>query len=296
MLVMNNIFANAAQIGVKRVAASSLVTYNDFWSNGTDYTGSNVDTSTTLFQDPLLDSNYNLEEGSPCIDAGAASIVWNGKTVSAPPYSGAAPDLGAHETSSSGNTVSFQDGVSPSPSYAGTRDTYISQGSPTSNFGASTTIKVNGAAGNDLSGLVKWDISSIAAGNVVQTVTITFNVTNKSANSYQVYELKRPWVENQATWNVYATGSNWSVPGAQGSSDRGSTVLGTVTASALGSYTLTLNSSGVALVQSWVNTPSTNNGIIIANATNTDNLVLSSRSATTPAKRPKLTVTYVGGT
>jgi len=28
----------------------------------------------------------------------SASIVWNGQTVAAPPHSGAAPDLGAHET------------------------------------------------------------------------------------------------------------------------------------------------------------------------------------------------------
>jgi parallel beta helix pectate lyase-like protein len=99
MLVLNNIFVGASQIGVKRVAASSQVAYNDFWSNGTDYTGSNVDVGTCLLQDPLLDPNHDLQAGSPCIDAGAASIVWNGATVRAPPYSGAAPDLGADESS-----------------------------------------------------------------------------------------------------------------------------------------------------------------------------------------------------
>ena len=98
MLVMNNIFVGAAQIGVKRVAGSSQVTYNDFWSNGTDYTGSNVDVGTTVVQNPLLDANHDLQAGSPCIDAGAASIVWNGITVRTPPYFGDAPDLGAHET------------------------------------------------------------------------------------------------------------------------------------------------------------------------------------------------------
>lgn len=99
MLVMNNIFVGAAQIGVKRVAASSLVTHNDFWNNGTNHTGSNVDAGSTLIQNPLLDSNYDLQAGSPCRDAGAAWIMWNGSPVSAPPYSGTAPDLGAHETS-----------------------------------------------------------------------------------------------------------------------------------------------------------------------------------------------------
>lgn len=110
MLVMNNIFAGAAQVGVKRVAASSLVTYNDFWSNGADHTGSNVDPGTTLFQPPMLDASYDLQAGSPCIDAGTASIVWNGGPVSAPAWSGSAPDLGAHE---SGSSVSADPGLPP---------------------------------------------------------------------------------------------------------------------------------------------------------------------------------------
>jgi parallel beta-helix repeat protein len=126
MLVMNNLFVGAAQVAVKRVAGSSLVTYNDFWSNGTDATGSNLNAGTTWHLNPLLDANDNLQPGSPCIDKGAASIVWNGATVTAPAYSGAAPDLGAHET---GGTVSVGgpppsgelalSGVQPNPSRSG---------------------------------------------------------------------------------------------------------------------------------------------------------------------------------
>ena len=99
MLLMNNIFTGSTQTAVKRVSASSLASYNDFWSNGLDYSNANVDLATTRFENPLLDANYNLRAGSPSIDAGAASLVWNGKTVNAPPYSGPAPDLGARETS-----------------------------------------------------------------------------------------------------------------------------------------------------------------------------------------------------
>jgi hypothetical protein len=97
MLVMNNIFAGASQIGVKRVAGSSLVTYNDFWNNARDHEGSNVNPGTTLSVDPRWSAQYDLLPGSPCIDAGAASVAWNGRTVSAPPHLGAAPDLGARE-------------------------------------------------------------------------------------------------------------------------------------------------------------------------------------------------------
>ena len=98
ILVMNNIFVGCTQLGVKRVAGSSLVAHNDFWNNGTNHTGSNVDLSTTLFVDPELEADFELLAGSPCIDAGAASITWNGIQVSVPSYAGTAPDLGAHET------------------------------------------------------------------------------------------------------------------------------------------------------------------------------------------------------
>jgi parallel beta helix pectate lyase-like protein len=121
MIVMNNIFVGAATVGVKRVAGSSLVTYNDFWGNGTAYTTSNVDAGTTMLVNPLLDGSYDLMPESPCVDAGAASVVWNGITVRAPPYLGATPDLGAYET----NPVSAVDlarrgglilaGVRPNP-------------------------------------------------------------------------------------------------------------------------------------------------------------------------------------
>ena len=98
MLVLNNLFVGATQIGVKRVAGTSIVRFNGFWSNGTDYTTSNVEVAATLFQDPLLDAGYQLQPGSPCIDAGEAATMWDGNPVNAPPYLGDAPDLGAHET------------------------------------------------------------------------------------------------------------------------------------------------------------------------------------------------------
>ncbi|MCI0400307.1 MAG: DNRLRE domain-containing protein [Gammaproteobacteria bacterium] len=520
MLVMNNII-DSMQIGLKRASASSLASYNDFWNNGTNYTTSNVDTATTIFQNPLFDENYNLQPDSLCIDAGAASVLWNGKTVNAPSYNDAAPDLGAKETlggpvlptvtvaasdtsaaelgadpgvfavsrtgdtsaeltvlyalggtavngtdyalllesvtipagASSANvvvipvndaeaegnetvvltvtsdteytvgnpsgatltlaadalnlptativatdpsafeagpdpgvftisrtgdtsapltvtysiggnategvdyesidtsvtipvgaasatvtiqpiddlvvddeevaltlapdvfyvvgvpgtatvtitdndsafTVSFQDGVSPTSGYVGTTDTRLSESSAKSNYGTSSTVRVDGEDSDEENryGLLKWDLSSIPAGSLVQSVTITLEMTDTSVNTYELYEIKRPWVETQATWNVYATGASWQVPGAKGSLDRGTAVVGTVAAPAVGSHTLSLNSSGVDLVQSWVNSASANNGIIVANPTNPNGLTFRSRNATTPSTRPKMMVTYV---
>jgi hypothetical protein len=97
MLLMNNIITGNAQAGVKRVGGSSLVTYDDIWNNVPNTMTSIVDTTTTLHVNPLLQPSYDLESGSPCIDAGAISQLWNGKRVSAGTYLGMAPDLGARE-------------------------------------------------------------------------------------------------------------------------------------------------------------------------------------------------------
>src|SRR3712207_1916097 len=44
----------------------------------------------------------------------------------------------------SSTTVSFQNGVSPSASYAGTIDTHLSQANTTTNYGGATTLLIDG--------------------------------------------------------------------------------------------------------------------------------------------------------
>jgi hypothetical protein len=57
--------------------------------------------------------DYDLAWDSPCVDAGALSIVWNGKRVSAPAFLGLAPDIGAREVPI-GMTVSAPAARNPS--------------------------------------------------------------------------------------------------------------------------------------------------------------------------------------
>jgi hypothetical protein len=158
-----------------------------------------------------------------------------------------------------------------------TADTYVSGGSKTSNFGASSSLIVDGSPDN--AALLSWNLSSIPAGSTLQSATLSVNVTGTSADTYEIYELKRSWTELQATWNKAATGSNWQSAGAQGSLDRGSTVLGTVTASATGIRNVVLNAAGLAVVQGWVNNPATNFGFILQDlGTTKDDLVFSSKT------------------
>ena len=124
MLLMNNIIYGCSQVAMKRILTSSFVSHTNLCNNAASWLDSNVDMGTTLWANPRLDVDYTLQGGSPCIDAGAVSLAWNGKKVSADSYLGAAPDLGARE-SDGGTVVSVPrparptgmaiDGVRPNP-------------------------------------------------------------------------------------------------------------------------------------------------------------------------------------
>lgn len=176
-------------------------------------------------------------------------------------------------------------------------DTYISNASKDANknFGAATTLRIDGNP--DQAALLRWDLSSIPVGSVVQSATLSLNVTGTSGDTYEFYEVLRGWSETQATWTKATTtpNVNWGTAGAQGAADRGTIVLGSMNALTMGPRTISLNADGIAAVQRWVNTPLANNGLVIqdyANATN-DDLVLSSNHASNSAEnRPRLIVVY----
>jgi hypothetical protein len=96
-------------------------------------------------------------------------------------------------------------------------------------------------------------------------------------------------VQSAATWLLYAAGNPWQIAGTRGSLDRGTTVGGSVSPSTTGKRTF-VHSSAVA--QSWVDDPSGNNGIVIANATNADGFDFSSRETNSNNNSPQITVTY----
>jgi len=186
-------------------------------------------------------------------------------------------------------TFAFQDGVSPVYSYAGTRDTEIKSDAPDTNFGSSATLEADGDP--EYATIIQWDIDSIPTGSTVTYASITLNVINNSGGQgYELYEIKRDWVEDEATWNVYSSGNMWQTVGADGLDDRGTTALGKAGASDEGPFVFNLNADGIALVQSWIDDPSSNHGLIVLDYGNTDGLDFDSREAVTAESRPKLTV------
>ena len=101
LIALNNIFFNSNMLALKKVDGNSIAAYNLFWNNTTDNQGSNIDDSTSLFADPLLDAKYQLQPGSPAIDRGATHFEWKGEVVLNLPsgdYFGTSSDLGAYES------------------------------------------------------------------------------------------------------------------------------------------------------------------------------------------------------
>lgn len=190
-------------------------------------------------------------------------------------------------------TVSFQNGIFPLPTYSGMQDTYIAQSDSFGIYGQATSLKVNGettlGAANANLALLKWDISQIPAGSEILSASLTFNVITPTVDTYPIYQLLKPWVFNQANWINYAGNLAWDAPGASGPGDRGTQVLSSFAPNAAGIYVINLNRS---VVQNWVNTPSSNNGLIIADAGGTVQTVLESAEAAAPSNRPKLTIQY----
>jgi hypothetical protein len=248
---------------------------------------------------PLADNGgptltHALLRGSPAIDQGTG--VTSATFFDCPetdqrgfsrPVDGdgdgrAACDIGAYEFGALPPEISFQDGVSPTPAYAGTRDTYIAEDQPTTNFCSVPTLRVDGddppGTERDVSTLLQWDLSTIPAGSKVQSATITINVTNPTGGTYELYRIASPWEECQVTWDTRPS--------------TGMTVRGTVGPTSTGTHTITLHNDGVALVQSWIDGSTPNYGLMIAASDVPDGLAFDSREASPAFNHPRLTITF----
>ncbi|GAB1472091.1 hypothetical protein MASR2M66_29690 [Chloroflexota bacterium] len=183
-------------------------------------------------------------------------------------------------------------------------DTNIVSTSATTNYGTSADMGVgeNNDSTNKYSrSLIKFDLSSLPANATITTATLSlWTSSDLSSNdrTIQVYRLKVPFVEGQATWNRSVTGTNWQVVGASGANDRESSAIGS---------TLILNNEPLntekqivldtAKIQEFVNGSFTNNGfILVADTEVNDRFNYKTSDTATATQRPKLVIQYtIGG-
>jgi hypothetical protein len=185
-------------------------------------------------------------------------------------------------------TLSFQNLSMPTADYQGCGDTCIVEAMPNSSFPVDTSCVV----GVGSSYLVRWDTTSIRAGLAkVQAAVVTLNTLEASTSVFEAFALRREWLSNSATWILAQSGQAWATAGARGASDR-SASIGTFAPTTVGAVPLVLNAAGVAAVQSWIDDPTRNFGLILTLPAG-DRTTIRSTNGGAVGIRPKLTVTYL---
>lgn len=191
-------------------------------------------------------------------------------------------------------TTTLQDTSTSSGNATVYADTFLSQSSPSANYGKRTTFKFgsdgSNGSGQGLAGLTRWDLASIPAGKTVNSASIVISLIITSGQTYQVYQVLRPWNENQATWLKATDAVKWQALGASGAQDRGSVSLGSLTPLANGMYTIKLNPAGEQVVQGWVNRTTPNNGFIIVGNSTAMSVIVKSNEYSSKSLRPKLVI------
>lgn len=190
----------------------------------------------------------------------------------------------------SGQQLVLQQGLG---GYDGVRDTYLNGWDANTNYEPSTDLRCR--TDGMRNSILRFDLSRVPAGARITQATLSVYVTTASPNPIwlEVYRVLRPWEPTQATWLRARDGSSWISPGCDyPGQDRAATYSATAYLSrAQASYDMDIT----ALVQTWVNDPGTNYGILLkgSGASSTEYTLASSNHWGT-AWRPKLTISYVG--
>ena len=190
------------------------------------------------------------------------------------------------------STTTFQEGIA---GYRGAADSRIRQGSPDLQEGDSRRMGLDGNApgesGLAASTLLRWSDLNIPAENRLLGATISLNVVNPG-DAFEFRPMLTPWDELEVTWNQAADGRTWQASGASGSLDRGD-VIGLFEPNVRGIVNATLDAAGLEVLQSWLDTPSSNYGVILADpGGSTDSVTMDSSQSPSTELRPKLTLLH----
>jgi len=184
--------------------------------------------------------------------------------------------------------LTFQNGLAVKDKgkpYSGATDATIEKEAPTTNVGNEEFVTPRGGR-KPRHGLLRWDLSSIAANTTIKGACLAVFVGNPSNQAYSVYELLRAWSEAEVTWTRASATAAWEVPGALGAADLGGKVSG-IPAEASGLQTVALPTE---LVQKWINEKDANHGLIVANKGSTNALSFFSANSPTASQRPSLLI------
>ncbi len=155
----------------------------------------------------------------------------------------------------------LQQEVSPDLWYAGTKDTYISAEDPRQSF-ATSPMRVKGDA--RYTALVRFELPEWLIGHTIHYAGLEVHTIRRDkalGAEIGVYQVRRPWVDSEATWFQAASGQPWGLAGASGTGDRSYLPLDRVNvSSASAAYRFDVTGA----VGWWAYDPETNHGLLLA--------------------------------
>jgi len=178
-------------------------------------------------------------------------------------------------------------------------DVYLYQADANTNKDAYAFFSVGKDAAGLVRSVLKADFSAVPSyiNEVVSSYLYLhqYNDLVQSSLSVHAYRLKRAWIENQATWNSWKTGSTWSTAGAFGSDDCEQTACSTsaITLSAGSGRaqwdSITLDND---LVKEMIDGTFTNNGWLLKETTEPALTYIQVDSSEETSNTPYVSLTY----
>jgi len=176
-------------------------------------------------------------------------------------------------------------------------DTYLRLSNVDDNYGLDTVLATDSetGGGNSMRTLIRFDLSAIPRGAVVESATLELYLFNSSGSQTDVVEafpLLHDWVEGTgganagASWDLYDGVTPWATPGGDHLPD----AVAAFTAAAPGWKSMDL----ATVAQEWVDGTLPNYGLVLASPLSSGNNEKHyySREYLDSTLRPKLTVVY----
>lgn len=98
------------------------------------------------------------------------------------------------------------------------KDAYLREINPDTNYGTGTTIYIQNTADFIRKSLLEFDISELPAGATLISATLELYYSGFANDpvgltAWAYKQIHTDWVEAEATWNIYKTGSSWTAAG-----------------------------------------------------------------------------------
>jgi len=212
-------------------------------------------------------------------------------------------------------TLSFQDGVAPDASYAGTTDVILANdANANANLGHLENLETFYGEAEHRRSLLRWDLSALPSNITVNAASVElYRYDGDAPNTMQIalYRVTRDWSEGTgydfwppsgyvpdgATWSTASPGVNWTTPGGDydSTTDYGhgpNGILDQITLPA-GMANGWIRLDATAAVRAWIEEGAPNQGLLLRPLSGQYTYhYYHSRNASTPNLRPRLVVTY----